>query len=289
MKGLNKFLRNKNTVTILGIILILFLLFIGFNATIQSTVNPISVPVAKEKILPETQITQDKVQYASVSKIVLEDNVLTSLNDIIGKYTNVNVTIPAGSMFYKEWLVNSSDLPGNWLKQIDFASGEEPYYFDVDTASTYGNSILPGSYIDIYLGTCEATEATVCIYGKLFSNIKVLAVHDSSGNNVFSDPENVGTPAYSLFALSHDNYNLLTRAQKILINNKNLRIDVIPHGEDNNTNATGAVVNSATLRDFVNAYSSGVTDDQIKKTTDDNKTTDKSSKNNNSGLNSLLG
>ena len=66
MKGFNKFIRNKNTVTILGIILIVFLLFIGFNATINSTVNPIAVPVAKEKILPETQITQDKVQYRKI-------------------------------------------------------------------------------------------------------------------------------------------------------------------------------------------------------------------------------
>ena len=75
MKKLNKFLRNKNTVTILGIILILFLLFFAFNATIKSTVNPIKVPVAKEKILPETEITQDKVMYANVSKMVLTDNV----------------------------------------------------------------------------------------------------------------------------------------------------------------------------------------------------------------------
>ena len=45
MRGLNKFLRNKNTVTVLGIILIVFLLFIGFNVTINQTVNPVSIPV----------------------------------------------------------------------------------------------------------------------------------------------------------------------------------------------------------------------------------------------------
>ena len=284
MKGLNKFLRNKNTVTILGIILILFLLFIGFNATIQSTVNPISVPVAKEKILPETQITQDKVQYASVSKIVLGDNVLTSLNDIIGKYANVNVTIPAGSMFYKEWLVNSSDLPGNWLKQVDFSKGEEAYYFRVDVTSTFGNSILPDSYIDIYMKATDDNNNV--IYGKLFRNIKILAVHDSSGNNVFSDPENVGTPANLVFALSHDNYNLLMRAE--YLSTKGVDLVIAPQGE-NTTNEEGALVSSATLRDYVNNHTSSVTDDQIQEAVNDNKTTDKSSKNNKGGLSSLLG
>ena len=265
MKGFNKFIRNKNTVTILGIILIVFLLFIGFNATINSTVNPIAVPVAKEKILPETQITQDKVQYRNISKVVLGDNVIRSLNGIIGKYTNINVTIPAGSMFYTEWLVNEEDLTGNWLKQIDFAKGEEAYYYKVDVASTFGNSVLPDSYIDIYMKATDDNGSV--IYGKLFRNIKVLAVHDSNGNNVFSNSEEKGTPEYLLFAMSHDNYNLLRRAEYL----KGREIDLVlaPQGS-NSTGNEGALVSSATLRDYVNAKTSSVTDDQLEQTNNQN-------------------
>lgn len=273
MKGFNKFLRNKNTVTILGIILILFLLFVGFNATIKTTVNSINVPVAKVKILPETQITQDKVQFDKVSKIVVKDNVLRQLNNIIGKYTNVNVTIPAGSMFYKEWLVNGEDLPGSWLKQIDFSNGEEAYYYKVDVTSTFGNSILPNSYIDIYMKT--TLEDKSVIYGKLFKNIKVLAVHDSNGKNVFSDSENVSTPANLVFALSHDNYNLLMRAE--YLSSSGVDLVLAPQGES--STADGALVSSATLRDYVNNHTASVTDDQIKTTVEENKQIDNNTTN----------
>ncbi len=284
MKKLNKFLRNKNTVTILGIILILFLLFFAFNATIKSTVNPIKVPVAKEKILPETEITQDKVMYANVSKMVLTDNVVTQLNNIIGKYTNVNVTIPSGSMFYKEWLVESNDLPGNWLKQVDFSKGEEAYYFNVDVESTFGNSILPNSYIDIYMKTTDDNGNV--IYGKLFRSIKILAVHDNNGKNVFSDPENIGTPSNLVFALSHDNYNLLMRAEYL----KGQGVDLIiaPQGENSNQEE-GALVSSATLRDYVNNHTSSVTDDQVEQSVNEKKEDNKNKSQNKSAISGLLG
>lgn len=266
MRGLTKFLKNKNTVTVLGIILILILLYFGYNATINATVNPIMVPVAKEKILPSTKVAVEKVEYKSVSKISLTDNVLRNPNEIVGKYTNVNVTIPAGSMFYKEWLVNDSDLPGNWLTQVKFSEGEEAYYFNVSVASTFGNSILPDSYIDLYMKAYDNSENV--IYGKLLRNIKVLAVHDAQGKNVFSDSENVGTPAYIVFALSHDNYNLLMRAE--YLQSQGISLVIAPQGE-NRTNEEGALVSSATLRDYVNNHTSSVTDDQIKSTVEENK------------------
>ena len=113
MRGLNKFLRNKNTVTILGIILIVFLLFIGFNVTINQTVNPVSIPVAKQMIPAQTKITGDMLQIKKISKVSLTENVVRNASLIVGKYTNLNVTIPAGSMIYAEWLANEDEIPEN--------------------------------------------------------------------------------------------------------------------------------------------------------------------------------
>jgi len=264
MRGLNNILKNKNTVTILGIVVIVFLLFIGFNATINSTVNPVSVPVAKRKILPGTQIKQDDVKYTNVSRIVLSDNVLTNLNDILLKYSNYNVTIPENSMFYKEWLVGEGDLPGNWLKKIDFSKGEEAYYYKVDVESTYGNSILPDSYIDIYMGA-TINKRTGFIYGKLLKNIKVLAVHNSKGKNVFDDSENIEEPSYILFALSKDNYNLLTRAQyaEKYLENEDLILKIAPQGKDLPSDDKSVKVNRSTLIDYINAASKAISNDEL--------------------------
>ena len=204
MRGLNKFLRNKNTVTILGIILIVFLLFIGFNVTINQTVNPVSIPVAKTTIPAQTKIT------------------------------------------------------GNWIEKIDISKGEEAYYYKVDMASTFGNSILPDSHIDIYMSAKDANGNIM--YGKLFSSIKILAVHDASGHNVFADPSNVGSPSYLAFGLSRDNYKLLKRAEYL----KGQGIDLViePKGQKY-VSSSGTLVSSKILQDYINNATSTVSDEAV--------------------------
>lgn len=267
MNKLNKFLKNKNVVTIFGIIIILILLYFGYTVTINNTVRPIVVPVAVEKILPASKVTAEKVKFVNVSKMLITDNVYSKneSNNVIGKFTNVNVTIPAGSMFYKEWLVDEKDLPGYELKEIDFSKGEEAYYFNVDVASTLGNSVLPESYIDIYMQAYDENDNVM--YGKLIKNIKVIAVHDGSGNDVFADGENVGSPAYLLFALSHDNYNLLMRAE--YLTSEGVRLVVAPQGNSKEKEET--LISSATLRDYVNKHTSSVTDDQVEEKLEEEK------------------
>jgi len=258
MRGLNKFLRNKNTVTILGIILIVFLLFIGFNVTINQTVNPVSIPVAKVKIPAQTKITGDMLQVKKISKVGLTENVIRNASLIVGKYTNINVTIPVGSMIYTDWIVDEDSIPGNWIDKIDISKGEEAYYYKVDMVSTFGNSILPDSHIDIYMSATDANGNIM--YGKLFSSIKVLAVHDGSGHNVFADPANVGTPAYLAFGLSRDNYKLLKRAEYL----KGQGIDLViePKGQKYVSKA-GTLVSSNTLQDYINNATSTVSDEAV--------------------------
>ena len=51
-----RFLKNKNTVTIIGVIIILVLLYIGYSSQINKAVQPLRVPVATETIQPRTEI-----------------------------------------------------------------------------------------------------------------------------------------------------------------------------------------------------------------------------------------
>ena len=73
--------------------------------------------------------------------------------------------------------------------------------------SSYGNSIYPGNYIDIYLKAInkveegqQATQDKIMV-GKLLKNIKVLAVKDSNGEAVFSNLDEQRTPAMVIFAV----------------------------------------------------------------------------------------
>ena len=99
------------------------------------------------------------------------EGVIRSSWEIVGKYTNINVTVPAGSVFYYDWLVDEDKLPGNWIDQLNYEAGEVGYYMDVNMVNTLGNNVLPNTYIDIYMKTAD--ENGTIMFGKLLKNIKV--------------------------------------------------------------------------------------------------------------------
>ena len=275
-----KFITNKNTVTIIGIIIILILLYVGYDRTVKKSVDPINVPVAAKRLTSEHEITNDDIAYQKVSRVVVGENVITNASLLVGKYTNINVTIPEGSMFYNEWITNEESLPGKWIEKVDFANGEEAYYFNTDTIKTLGNSVLPNSYIDIYMKVED--ENNSMMIGKLLENIKVLVVHDGNGKNVFGDSAEIGSPSYLGFALSHDFYILLQKAERL--SGGGIELILAPQGvtpqiiNDENT----VYVGSETLRDYIDANTQTLDDEHVESKIDeeldqnkDNSDTDK--------------
>ena len=112
MIAAKRFLQNKNTVTILGVLVIILVLFFGYRAQINRMVNPVAnIPVAAQTIQPKTKITSDMIQYIDVAPIVLQENVIRNSSYIIGKYSNYNTVIPEGSLFYTGVVVSEDKLP----------------------------------------------------------------------------------------------------------------------------------------------------------------------------------
>ena len=111
MNSLKRFVSNKNTVTILGVILVLVLLYWGYSSQVSSSVQPVQVPVAARTIQPRTQITADMISVIEISQIAVVENVYTDSNSVVGLYSNVNTLIPIGSMFYHEALIEKDQLP----------------------------------------------------------------------------------------------------------------------------------------------------------------------------------
>ena len=253
--GLKRFFTNKNVVTILLVLVILVALYIGYSSSIKKQTNPVNLPVAAKTISPETQITSEDVAYKQVANSMVSDNVIRNSGGIIGKYTNINVTIPKGSLFYDEWLVKAEEIPGNWIEQLDYEAGELGYYMDVDVESTLGNSVLPNTYIDIYMKATD--ENGTVMFGKLMKNVKVLVVHDSNGQNVFADSSSIGSPSKIGFAVSQDFYILLKKAEYL-----NIELILAPRGSTVPTEDY-IIVTSATLRDYIDAQTITIEEDVI--------------------------
>lgn len=243
-----RFLQNKNTVTILGVLVIILILFFGYRYQINKMVNPVSnIPVAAETIQPKTKITSDMIQYIDVAPIVLQENVIRNKNQIIGKYSNYNTTIPQGSMFYVDVVVNEDELPDSAF--VELAEGEVPYNFPVTMETTYGNSIYPDNYIDIYMKALN--EDGQLMVGKLIENVKVLAVKDSQGRHVFEDSSDARTPSTLIFGLQPELNILLRKAS--YMNSYSTVLFPVPHGVAVATTEGETAVSSQTLKDFINA------------------------------------
>lgn len=255
MISLKRFFANKNTVTIIGVVIVLAILYWGYSSTIKKAVDPVRVPVAAGNLEPQTEITSSDIKWVEVPSISKDKNVLTNTNAIVGKYVGVNSMIPEGSMFYASSVVDKEDLPGSWLTLL--TTEEIPCFFNVNLASTYSNSIQPGSYIDVYMKAED--EAGLVMYGKLIENIEIKAVKDSSGEDVFKSSNDVGTPAYLYFGVESEFYTLLTKAS--FMSSFGVELAIVPHGGA--TPITGDVeISSEYLRDYIDANTATIPEDE---------------------------
>ena len=206
MKGLNKFLKNKNTVTILGVIICLVILYIGYTMRINQKTALATVYYANQTIQPKTLITEDMVSRMQVPESFIQGAYYRDYDSIVGKYSNYNTMIAEGSIFYTDLLIEEENLPDSMFYDIN--EGERVVSFPVDTVSTYGNSIMPGNLVDIYVKLYDNNKKLV--YGEFYEKVEVLAVKDGSGNNVFETSEETREPAYMYFSLDEAKYLLFS-------------------------------------------------------------------------------
>ena len=223
MNKFNKFLKNKNTVTILGVLACLVILYAGYTMRINKKTALVQVYYAKETIQPKTLITEDMVGQMDVPAAFIKGTYYKNYSDIVGKYSNYNTMIAAGSIFYSDLLVEEANLPDAILYDVN--EGERVVSFPVDTVSTYGNSIMPSNIVDIYVKLYDDNGKLV--YGEFYENIEILGVKDSAGKNVFENTEEVRTPAFVYFSLPEAKYLLFSALNYLETND--IEVVIVPN------------------------------------------------------------
>ena len=149
---------------------------------VNTQVAPIKIPVANVDIQPRTLITADMISYTEVLPSTLKGKYILNANLIINKYSNYNTIIPAGSMFYSDAVINERDLPDSAFGAIP--EGYTVVSFPVTMASTYGNSMYPGNYINLYFKAINE-DTKKLVFGKLISNIEEGLVFSSEGDTIW--------------------------------------------------------------------------------------------------------
>ena len=252
--GVKKFLTNKNTVTVVGVLLAVIVLYVGYNMRIKSTLQTKTVPYAKETITAGQQITSDMIGTMEVVPALLNGDVIMEASNVVDKYANSDSVIPAGSLFYGRSVVEKEQLKANSI--LEYPEGYVLYNFTVDTESSYGNMMYPGNYIDIYLKAINklddenVNQPDKIMVGKLLENVKILAVLDSNGDPVFANLEEKKTPALMIFAVPEE-YHILLRKASFLRAYETSLIPV-PTAESLKEEPGEVKLSSNDLKDFIN-------------------------------------
>lgn len=212
--GIRKFLSNKNTVTIVCVILGVLVLYFGYNFRVTRATDPVRVPYAKKMLNKKTKITADIVGYTNVprSLVTTSKTLLTNEKEIINKYVSYATSIPKNSYFYSDIIMREEQMPDYAF--MNMADGYTVYSLKVGMETTYANKIFPNTYIDLYAKAQDSSSGKI-MFARLIESIRVKAVKDDRGVALLENGVNNGTPSAMLFEVPNDLFNLLKIAEYV--------------------------------------------------------------------------
>lgn len=155
--------------------------------TINAEVDKVPVIFTTKEIAPRTEIKESMVSVRYVPSQGVPPNAIRSPKQVIGKWTVSGFGASKNSMLYKEKISKKDDLPDSSI--LSLKKGEVAFPLLVDLETSLGNSIIPNSNVDLYFRSKKQDGASqagmAVIYGKLASQIRVVAVKDAQATNVF--------------------------------------------------------------------------------------------------------
>ena len=182
---------------------------VGFRVYVSRYLNIQDVYVASRDIPPRTKIEEDDLMVLHIPQAYVLEHTYTRKEDILGKYTEIQGMIPAGSAFYLGMLYEEKDLPDYPSSQLK--QGQAAYTAEIDYAKL-GGPIIAGQRVDIYVSVEKRDELPVT--DCLFEGVRVLSVKDFKGLEI-NDPNSSGTPYFVILAINKEDVNTLSVAEKV--------------------------------------------------------------------------
>ncbi len=160
--------------------------------------------LAARDIPPRTRIQEEDLVEAEIAGDYLLDQAVCEKEQIVGKYTEIQGMIPAGSVFYRRMLKDLKDLPDYPTAQL--RKGQSAYSLETDLAKL-GGTVIPGQRVDLFATIVDRDGSLIT--GCLFENVRVIAVKDHNGFDL-DDPEGTGTPYLAILAVRSEDMEMLS-------------------------------------------------------------------------------
>ena len=187
---------------------LLGLIYLGFGIRLKMKLDLQTTYIAARDIPPRTKLESTDLIETRIPNGYLLDNTFNMKEEIIGKYTEIQGMIPAGSVFYRDMLYPEESLPD--YPSIQLKEGQAAYTLETDLARL-GGDIIPGQRVDIYVSIDQnANEAPIT--GCLLAGARVVSIKDHKGLDL-SDPDSTGIPYLAILAVDKSDLELLSIAE----------------------------------------------------------------------------
>ena len=257
VNAIKNILANKNTITILGVLIGVLAIYFVYDNRVKAATSLITVYYVRESVPANTQLTEDmldKVQVNSTLAKTYKGLVTSPMQIKAGSgagseyyYVNYDHSLTAGQLLSTEDLVSPSEKLPNKAYNLD----ENLKQFDVtvDLDTTQGNSIAPGNSIDLWvLGKDPNNDI---IFTRFVENLEVIDVVDSRW--ITTAGSESGVPKFLITAVDEETWLLLKRSERL--NNYSFRLIPVVRDKAYDPKTPTTVV-SETIRSIVNANTS---------------------------------
>ncbi len=203
-------MKNKIFVISLWIVLAgitLSMINVYVNYQIKTKMDIINVPVALNDLGIRHMITENDIEFISMSKKLVSENMIIDESLIINSYVSNQGFVSKGSFFYENTLDNQNEMSDmhNFLledNQVAFTLQEN------ETDVTLSNFEI-NQFVDIYI-SIRINQSEV-INDLFIENVKIIGVKDYNGN----DLEQQMSAATVILAIEKDLISLLKNAQQL--------------------------------------------------------------------------
>ena len=163
---------------IIGILFSLVVLFISLYFYFDYRLGMKEVAIAKYSLKNRTLISEEEIEIVKVPKAYLNEEVLISKEDIIGKYVKINTLVPKGSFFYKGAL----DEFENVKDKLNSELFKDEVNFDISVNNIKVNQayLTKGMYVDIYL----TINTDRVLSDLLINNVRIIGLYDISHQEI---------------------------------------------------------------------------------------------------------
>lgn len=244
---LRKLTSNQNTIAFFLVIIAIVVIYFAYSYLVKKATTPIDIVYATENLKEKDEITPDKISTVSLSGSFVTSSgsgLLQTKSKVVNKYVKTGYFIPQGSLFYQAAIATGNESDKTYYGDIQ--DGYTVFDLDVDFHSTYGCSIMPGNYIDIYFKATD--DENKLIFGLFIKSIQVKQVVNEEGLDVFKNTDDGDqlNPKKLMFAVSDELYELLKICTKL-----GYQLIPVPRNSSYSENASETEIASESIRNYV--------------------------------------